>query len=245
MSRRTARPSESFSVRDAAGTDTLPPIRQKPHQVSGPAQAVWHVRVSNIRLPSGVYDLDKTLVEGDTLDMATPSSLTTVSKKGKGKGKAKDEFFLEEDELMILGDDIPDDMTHHLDLGDGSSNSISRQRAKCGICFDDFRVTVDPYRSALAATSSADKNKGLEMPCGHKYCLGCASQYLKTELEKQQPVCEWSISCPEVSMFCSREVDTSAKPHLLNSVPQMTHPEQGSQSKSLKGSWVPKIWKPG
>ncbi|KAJ9109143.1 hypothetical protein QFC21_000471 [Naganishia friedmannii] len=179
------------------GTDILPPIQRKPHQMAGPAQVVWLMQMPNMRLPSGVFDMDKTLVEGDVLEIARSSSQVTVAIKGKGKGKAIDEVFLEEDELMVLGDDLPDDMTYHVDLGDGSSSSISRQRAKCGICFDDFRVTVDPYRSALSATSSVDKNKGLEMPCGHKYCLGCASQYLKTELEKQQPVCEWLISCPE------------------------------------------------
>ncbi|KAJ9128128.1 hypothetical protein QFC24_000420 [Naganishia onofrii] len=157
---------------------------------------------AQLRLPSGVFDTDQTLVDGDTLDMVRPAVQATVSIKSKGKGKAKDEVFLDADELTILGEDLSDEMTYHVDLGDGSSSSIARQRAKCGICFDDFRVTADPYKSALSATSSVEKNKGLEMPsCGHKYCLGCASQYLKTELEKQQPACEWLISCPEVSAF--------------------------------------------
>jgi hypothetical protein len=183
-------------------TDILPPIRRKPHQMAGTAQAVWLMQMPNTRLPSGVFDMDQTLVDGDTLDMVRPAVQATVSIKSKGKGKAKDEVFLDADELTILGEDLSNEMTYHVDLGDGSSSSIARQRAKCGICFDDFRVTADPYKSALSATSSVEKNKGLEMPsCGHKYCLGCASQYLKTELEKQQPACEWLISCPEVSAF--------------------------------------------
>ncbi|KAJ9125428.1 hypothetical protein QFC22_000389 [Naganishia vaughanmartiniae] len=182
--------TDVLSPNASPGSDTVPPIRRNPHQMASPAQAVWLMQMPNLQPPSGVFDMDTTLVEGDTLEMTRPTSCTAESVNGKGKGKAMDEFFLEEDEMMVLGDTITDDMIYRVDLGNGSSSSMSRQRAKCGICFDDFRVTADPYKSALSATSSADKNKGMEMPCGHKYCLGCASQYLKTELEKQQPMCE-------------------------------------------------------
>lgn len=152
--------------------------------------------------PSGVFDVNRTMTGDDVLEMTSRSHLTKTSAKRKGKGKSKaDAIEVDDDDLeqtdATLCDKSSEQLAIQLAYSYAASSHQHKAPAQCGICFDDFRITENPYRASISATSSSDRNKGLQLPCGHRYCLGCASQYLKTELEKG-PGSEWMISCPEV-----------------------------------------------
>lgn len=149
--------------------------------------------------PPGVFDLDQTLTEEGVIELSKGVGVARPSSKGKGKGKAMDED--------VDMDQQQDDTAASEDLAmqmfqiANAPQCRSRPIAQCGICFDEFRIAENPYLASVSATSSADRNKGLRLPCGHQYCLGCASLYLKTELEKG-PGFEWMASCPEVNCSC-------------------------------------------
>ena len=126
-----------------------------------------------------------------------------VIKASKGKEKGKGKVTDEDMDVEREQEDTPaseDLLAWQLFQFANASQNHAKPNANCGICFDEFRITQDPYLASISATSSANHNKGLRLPCGHQYCLGCASQYLKTELEKG-PGFEWQVSCPEVSVL--------------------------------------------
>lgn len=151
--------------------------------------------------PPGVYDLDQNLTEEHVIELSKGVGVVRPSFKGKGKGKGKatdeDWDMDQEQDDTAASEDLAMQMFQIANAPQCQSKPI----AQCGICFDDFRIAENPYLASVSATSSADRNKGLRLSCGHQYCLGCASQYLKTELEKG-PGSEWMVSCPEVNCFC-------------------------------------------
>lgn len=157
--------------------------------------------------PRGVFDLDQTLTDDNVIELTKRSSSIKPSSKGKGKGKATDED--DEDEEEQNDATVCEDLSMQLFQSLSMPQYRAVPAAQCGICFDDFRVAENPYLASISATSSVDRNKGLRLQCGHQYCLGCASQYLKTELEKG-PGSEWMISCPEVSFWNRSLASTSA-----------------------------------
>lgn len=148
--------------------------------------------------PAGVFDLDQTLIRNDALEM-TKSHWGPKGSSGKGKGKAS-AFEMEDDDPEQTDITLCDKSSEQaaFDLAFAYAAAVHQKPAQCGICFDEFRITENPYKASVSPTSSSDKKKGLQLPCDHRYCLGCASQYIKTELEKG-PGSKWMISCPEVS----------------------------------------------
>ncbi|KAJ9095776.1 hypothetical protein QFC20_006571 [Naganishia adeliensis] len=190
--------NNSQDVTKVSKDGPVPPMRRKPgHQFEAsrfPAQAVFRMDIQTPR-PAGVFDLDQTLTGDDVLELTSPRATMENPSKGKGKAPAikVDDVDVDQTDFTLC-----DNSSEHaaLQLAYSYAASAHQKPAQCGICFDDFRITENPYKASISATSSSDRNKGLQLACGHRYCLGCASQYLKTELEKG-PGSEWLISCPE------------------------------------------------
>lgn len=212
------------------------------HQRSGfinnvsslPAQSVYLLGIPNPR-PKGVFDIDQAVNHEEAIEMSRESSFIKLSAKGKGKGKAMDEHD-DTDQVQLEGlsdintsEELSMQLFHSLTMPEYSAKT----KAHCGICFDEFRITENPYLAAISATSSADRNKGLRLPCKHQYCLGCASQYLKTELEKG-PGSEWMIPCPEVSLtVVTRDSHCDSKPDPVCSQCASTDPHRTRFSEEI------------
>lgn len=225
-------------------------MRRKPgdqfQSSSFPAQAVFRMNIQTPR-PAGVFDLDQPMTEGDVLELTSRQATTKKPFKGKGKAPAAegDDDDLEQTDITLC-DTSSEQLA--LQLAYSYAASARQKPAECGICFEEFRVTENPFKASISATSSSDRNKGLQLPCEHRYCLGCASQYLKTELDKG-PGSEWLISCPEVS-----HLEPSTTPSMdvdlyslmgRTSVQRMIPVVRGSRKRSRKGFWVARIWRLG
>lgn len=72
---------------------------------------------------------------------------------------------------------------------------------ECGICFDNFHPTSNPFMSSNSAASSNQVPYGLRLSkCGHGYCLADLTTYLKNKLNGggEGLTVVFPIGCPSV-----------------------------------------------
>jgi len=90
----------------------------------------------------------------------------------------------------------------------------------CGICLENFLMTVNPATVSKGPTSSTRLPFGLYLPCPqkHGYCIGCLTSYLQSKLaEGKTGSLVFPIRCPECPIDAwSFEDEVAAK--ILDSV---------------------------
>ena len=87
-----------------------------------------------------------------------------------------------------------------------SNLSTSSPYRKCGICLEPCRPVSNPYKSATGAASSSQVPFGIQLRCGHSYCVQDATTYIASRLDDDNGslMKVFPIQCPEV---CTRVED--------------------------------------
>ncbi|KAL7411503.1 hypothetical protein BDY24DRAFT_417028 [Mrakia frigida] len=108
-----------------------------------------------------------------------------VPSTSKGKGKAVD-----------IAPQVEDPVDASIPKSVLSTPDPLRQ---CGICWDVCRPVFNPLKSSSAATSSSHVSLGIQLSCGHSYCLTDAIAYLCGYLDGDggSLMAVFPICCPE------------------------------------------------